>query len=120
MKEKIADKNTKNKVYYVQGDPDYGGIYIAAKTSKEAKIIAMGKWVAEYLDNPFVELRVKRCWNVKETEYEGELNISQINELGLTWWDCPNCHKEEFEILNGNEYQCKNCKHIEKIPYVNS
>ena len=120
MKEKIADKNTKNKVYYVQGDPDYGGIYIAAKTSKEAKIIAMGKWVAEYLDNPFVELRVKRCWNVKETEYEGELNISQINELGLTWWDCPNCYKEEFEILNGNEYQCKNCKHIEKIPYVNS
>ena len=112
------DKVKKNKVYCAEGDPDYGCIFIAAKTSKEAKAIAMGTWVADVLDNPFIELRITRCWSVKETEYEGELDISQINELGLTWWWCPECKKEEFIIISNYEYQCKNCKHIDDIPYV--
>lgn len=117
---KTTENNIKNKVYCAEGDPDYGCIFIAAKTSKEAKYIAMGSWVAEPLDNPYIELRVTRCWSIKETNYSGILNIFEINELGLTWWNCPECNKEEFEILNEDEYQCKNCKHIEEIPYVNS
>ena len=109
----------KNKVYCVEGDADYGCIYIAAKNGKEAKNIALGTWVADHLDNPFIELRVLRCWSVKETDYEGELDIFQINELGLTWWVCPECDKEEFEIISECEYQCKNCKGVFGIPYVN-
>ena len=108
----------KNKVYFAQGDEDYGGIYIAAKTGKVAKMIAMGTWVADHLENPFIQLRVTRCWSVKETEYDGELDIAQINELGLTWWSCPKCDNEEFTIISDYEYQCKNCKHIEAIPYI--
>ena len=107
----------KNKVYCVEGDPDYGCIYIAAKNGKEAKNIALGTWVADHLDNPFIELRVLRKWGV-ETDYEGELDIFQINELGLAWWACPECDKEDFEIINKCEYQCKNCKGIFGIPYI--
>ena len=118
-KELRMDEIKKNKVYFAQGDEDYGGIYIAAKTSKEAKSIALGKWVAETVYNPFIELRVTRCWSVKETEYEGELDISQINELGLAWWSCDNCDKEDFEIIDGETYRCKNCSEEFKIPYVN-
>ena len=112
------DKVKKNKVYCVEGDPDYGCIYIAAKNGKEAKNIALGTWVADHLDNPFIELRVLRKWGV-ETDYEGELDIFQINELGLTWWSCPECDKEEFEILDSNTYKCKNCGKEFEIPYVN-
>lgn len=108
----------KNKVYCAEGDSDYGCTYIAAKNGKAAKNIALGTFVADHLDNPFIELRVTRCWSVKETEYEGELNIFQINELGLAWWSCPECDKEDFGIINEYEYQCKNCKGIFGIPYV--
>ncbi len=107
-----------NKVYCVEGDPDYGCIYIADRNSKCARISALATWVAETVDNPFIELRVLRCWEVKGTDYEGELNILQINELGLSWWACEKCDKEEFEIIDAQNYKCKECGHIGKIPYV--
>ncbi len=108
----------KNKVYTAESDPDYGCIYIAAKNGKEAKNIALGTDVADHLDNPYIELRVLRKWGI-ETDYEGELDIYQINELGLSWWACSNCDKEDFNIISEYEYQCKNCKEIFGIPYVN-
>lgn len=107
-----------NKVYTATGDEDYGCIYIAAKNGKEAKNIALGTWIAETVDNPYIDIRILRKWGI-ETEYEGELDIFQINKLGLTWWACPNCDKEKFNILdNEEEYECKNCKQVFKIPYV--
>lgn len=109
---------TKNKVYCAEGDPDYGCIYIAAKNGKKAKKYALGTWVAEHLDNPYIQLRVTRKWNVKETDYEGELDIFQINELGLAWWACENCEAEDFEILSGETYKCKKCGKEFKIPYI--
>lgn len=108
----------KNKVYSVEGDPDYGCIYIAAKNGKEAKQKALGTWIAERLDNPYIELRVLRQWNAKETDYEGQLDIFQINELGLSWWACENCEGEDFEILSEEIYKCKKCGKAFKIPYV--
>lgn len=108
----------KNRVYFAEGDPDYGCVYIAAKTSKEAKNIALGTWVAETVYNPFIEMRVCRIWSVKETDYRGELTIEQINELGITWWDCSNCYGEDFEILDTHHYKCKKCGAENEIPYV--
>ena len=35
--------NKKNKVYFAQGDEDYGGAFIAAKTSKEARLFFVYK-----------------------------------------------------------------------------
>lgn len=106
-----------NKLYIAEGDPDYGCTYIAAKNGKEAKQIALGTEIAQTLYNPFIELRVLRKWGI-ETDYEGELNIEQINELGLAWWDCPNCNKEEFEILDKFHYKCKSCGKEFEIPYI--
>lgn len=108
----------KNKVYFAQGDEDYGGVYIAAKTSKEAKKIALSTWVAETVYNPFIEVRVTRCWSVKGTDYEGELDVKQINDVGLAWWCCEECEGEEFEIINGGTYKCKTCGKIFDIPYA--
>lgn len=112
----------KNKVYCAEGDPDYGCIYIAAPNGKIAKNLALCTWVAETVDNPFINVRVTRCWSVKETDYEGELDIFKINELGLAWWSCEsnNCLKEDFEILgDGRKYKCKECGMICDIPYIN-
>ncbi len=109
----------KNKVYCAEGDPDYGCIYIAAPNGKIAKNLALCTWVAETVDNPFINVRVTRCWSVKETDYDGELDIVQINDVGLSWWDCENCNKEDFEIVDHCHYRCKNCNNIGEIPYIN-
>lgn len=112
-------KIKKNKVYTAEGDPDYGCVYIAAPNGKEARKYAMGTWVAEHLDNPYIEMRVLRCWSVKETDYEtGELSIFQINELGLTWWSCDMCDNENFEILDTHTYKCNMCGNEGEIPYI--
>lgn len=107
-----------NRVYFAQGDEDYGGIYIAAKNGKEAKLVALSTWVAETVYNPFIELRIRRCWSVKGTNYEGELDIYQINELGLSWWSCTNCDNDEFETIDNKHYKCKKCNYEGEIPYV--
>ena len=113
-----TDEQKKNKVYCAEGDPDYGCQYIAARTAKDAKQIALGCDVAEHVENPFIDLRVTRCWSVKETDFEGELDIDQINQLGLSWWDCPECQNEDFDIINGYQYKCKNCGYEGEIPYI--
>lgn len=110
-------KSKKNKVYFVQGDEDIGGAYIAAKTSKDAKNIALGIWVAETVENPFIDLKIRRCWSVKETDYDGLLDIYKINDLKLTWWECSNCCKDNFEIINEITYKCKDCNNEDEIPY---
>lgn len=109
--------NNKNRVYTATADEDYGCIYIAAKSVKEAKQIALTTWIAETMEN-YIDLKVKWQKGI-ETDYEGELNIKQINELGLTWWACPECDQEEFEIIDDENYKCKKCGNINKIPWAN-
>lgn len=118
-------KNTKLHIYCAEGDPDYGCQYVAALTSKEAKQLAMGCDITGHLDNPYIELRVTLCRSVKQEKIDkyikgkGLLNIFDINNVGLTWWDCPECENEEFEILDdGYHYRCKNCNKEFEIPYV--
>lgn len=66
----------------------------------------------EYLD-----LKIHWCKGIK-TKYEGELDIVQINELGLTWWSCSKCDSEKFEIIDTFTYKCKKCGNTENIPYI--
>lgn len=115
---KADEIKKKNRVYTATGDEYYGCTYIAAKSVKEAKKIALTTWIAEIMEN-YIDLSIRWIRGV-ETNYEGELNIKQINELGLTWWSCPKCDKEDFEILDDYTYKCKNCGNEFKIPYVNS
>lgn len=44
--------------------------------------------------------------------------MNKENELGLTWWECSNCQKEEFEILDTFTYKCKKCGNTAEIPYL--
>lgn len=105
-----------NKVYFATVDDDYGGTYIAAKNIREAKKIALGCGIiADFIEN-YTDLKIHWERGTK-TNYEGELNIKQINELGLAWWICPNCESEDFEILNKEKYKCKKCGYIDEIPY---
>ena len=99
--------------------------YISALTSKEAKQIALYKTdLPEQLENPFIELRVTRCWNVDREKIEKYikekivLDIYEINNLGLSWWSCPECDNEDFNIIDDYTYKCNNCKNEFEIPYI--
>lgn len=86
------------------------------KTENVLKAFGQGTWVAETIDR-YIDLRVIRCWGVK-TKYEGQLNIQQINEIGLAWWCCEHCENEEFEIIDKYTYRCMKCGKTGKIPYL--
>lgn len=114
---KNQEKKKKNRIYCAEGDPDYGCVYIAAPTLKEAKKYALGTDVGQTIYN-YIDLRVWWCRGAEPVDYEGELDIGQINDAGLAWWDCPNCGEEEFEILDGGHYVCKSCNQEFEIPYI--
>ena len=103
-----------NKVYFAYINDGGGGSYIAAKNIKEAKRLALYSAIADFLEN-YIDLKIrwKRC---VKTNYYGELNVNQINELGLAWWVCPNCESESFEIIDENNFMCKNCGYAGEIP----
>lgn len=104
-----------NKIYFANVY-DLGGAYIAAPNIKEAKKIAYScDVICNEIEN-YIDLRIHWVKN-KITDYEGELNIKQINELGLTWWGCPNCDEEDFEIIDEFNYRCKKCNQEYEIPY---
>lgn len=106
-----------NKVYFATANYDYGGVYIAAKNIKEAKKIALCcKGITDFLEK-YIDLEIQWEKGIK-TNFYGELNVKQINELGLAWWICPNCDSESFEILDKDTYKCKKCGYVDEIPYV--
>lgn len=107
----------KNRVYFAEGDPDDGGTYIAAPNIREAKRIATRTNVMNSVYR-YIDLRVYWKRGI-ETDYEGELNIFQINELGLTWWCCNKCDNDTFELLDEYTYKCKKCGYEDEIPYIN-
>ena len=104
-----------NKVYFAHINDDEEGVYVAAKNIKEAKKIALDCPAINGLLENYINLNIYWKKGIK-TNYEGELNTKQINELGLSWWDCPNCDGESFEILDDYTFKCKNCGYIGEIP----
>lgn len=113
-------KNTKLNIYSAEGDPDYGCVYIAAYTSRQAREIAQNTFVAETVNNPYINVRVLlHKYNhtdlVKEPR---ELTIKEINDAGLIWWCCPECEDDDFEIIDTYNYKCKKCGHEDEIPYI--
>ncbi len=108
----------KNRVYFAISDEDMGGTYIAAPNIKIAKSIARSCDIILNHMEDFLDLDIHWCRGI-ETDYEGELDVFQINELGLSWWVCPNCDEEEFEILSEEICKCKKCGEEFEIPYIN-
>lgn len=117
----MRKKNDKLNIYCAEGDPDYGCVYIAALTSKEARNIAQGTFVAETVCNPYINVRVTLCkYNHSDLiKRPGELCITEINDAGLSWWCCPKCDDDDFTIIDGWHYKCNKCGHEDEIPYVN-
>lgn len=103
-----------NKVYFAYINDGDGGSYIAAKNIKEAKKLALYSAIADFLES-YIDLNIYWVKGVK-TNYEGELNVKQLNELGLQWWECPNCNEMSFEIIDDYTFKCKNCGYIGEIP----
>jgi len=117
-----------NKVYFFnEKSGDYGGVYVAAKTWKEARNTAVSdELISDHVDNPITEVEGYLCRKNKKpitTELEGILDIKKINEVGCAWWSCDNdeCGGEgNFEILDDElNYKCRECGGVYTIPYVN-
>lgn len=54
------------------------------------------------------------------TEYEGVLDVEQIYEVGIIWFQCDNCGDDDFKFIdNGENYKCKACGHADRVPYAN-
>lgn len=105
-----------NKVYFAHVYGESCGAYIAASNIKEAKKIAYScDLINSFIDN-YIDLRVEWKKGIK-TELKGELDIFEINKLGLTWWSCPECDSEDFTIIHDEKYRCNKCDKEFEIPY---
>ena len=78
-----------NKVYYGEVDSDYGGVFVAAKNSKEARRIAWREEPISYYacyKNAFINFTVERQEkNGKPitTELSGAITVEQAQALGI-------------------------------------
>ena len=79
------------------------------------------KWINELIiideivDN--YNRKAKYLKDIDLGKFAHELDIDEINDAGLTWWCCPECNGDDFEILDLYTYKCKDCNHEDKIPY---
>lgn len=78
-----------NKVYYFQDPSRDGGLFIAAKTWKEARNISLtGDYdMLANISFPEIEGRLLRDSNGKpyETELHGQLELYQLDELKIPY-----------------------------------
>jgi hypothetical protein len=115
-----------NKVYFFYNE-EGAGKYVAHKSFKEAKEIALLSPVFDMLENPFVDIRgnlVKRYDYRDKKEYivktntEGMLSTQEIVDLGIAWWQCSECGTDDLEIVDsGENYNCLSCGHSDEVPY---
>lgn len=122
-----------NKVYFFQEKSgDYGGVYVAASSWKAARNIAItDELICDHVDNPITDVAGHICREayfgkgkgkrkLYLTEFEGILSIQQICDLGLAWWECEECGRSNFEILNDEQnFKCRDCGLEDNVPYVN-
>jgi predicted RNA-binding Zn-ribbon protein involved in translation (DUF1610 family) len=114
-----------NKVYQFSLIEEYdtGWIYIAAKTWKEAAKYARQ---SDYLSNTaenFIDYRGHLVKPIVKTEYTDELEIDQIIELNLHWFECPECGSRNVSLVKesiDDKYKCNECGEIETIPYYDN
>jgi len=125
-----------NKVYFFTAkDGNGGGYFVAEENFKEAKNKALLTDVCAMCDNPFVDIRghlVKEHYFDGKfhekgrkiiTKYEGILNVKELCELDLLWWDCPECGGHNFLFKdkkgdNYNKYLCNDCGFRSEVPYI--
>jgi hypothetical protein len=113
-----------NKVYFFSSDDDFGGVYVAEENFKQAKAIAIThEIISDHCENPFVDARGHQCkTNGKQpilSMKKGILDIQEIINCGVAWWDCDECGSSHMTVLEGEEkYVCEDCAFEGEIPYV--
>ena len=117
-----------NKIYFFKVKELCGGVYVAARSWKEARKIARkNEMVSEYIEE-FIDIegRLERFYGKPVfIDYEGVLSIEQIIDIGIAWWECSECDSRDIQLVKGNdknvpedEYKCNECGHIGYVPYV--
>lgn len=106
-----------NKVYFFTSRYHDGGFYIAAKTWKEARRHATCHELADDVES-FIDYKGHVLQKGKlTTEHHGVLNLNQMQEIGLLWFECSECGSDQLKFPNDEKYVCK-CGHEDEVPYV--
>lgn len=116
---------TLNKVYLFHPKDMHIGYVIAAKNFKEARKTALITDLQELCDTPFIDITgyiLKKDGKPIRTKYEGKLNVKKRGELGILWFECPECEAEDFEFSNiikdvYMSLKCKKCGCEGDAPY---
>lgn len=108
-----------NKLYYFHGPDDEGGVFIGAKTWREARNMAIGH--DSISECEFIAIQGRLCKDDGKpvyTEVTGEHEAHELLAAGYTnfWWsgDCEKCGRWE-ERLNPDSGKliCSDCEEEE-------
>lgn len=116
-----------NKIYCFTASEDHGWVYVAAKTWKEARNLALwDEAIADHMES-LIDVHGHIIKN-HTTEASGILSVQEICDAGLAWWNCDGsipdhpeewCGSEDFEIYDNNQaWKCRECGHTGSIPYI--
>jgi hypothetical protein len=120
-----------NKIYYAVVDEDYGGVYISAKSIKEAKALSLSEDIISENMESYIDLKCHavrdRNKKIHTTELPSKiLSIQEIIKEKCHWWYCKNeeCEQDEYFVYSDTgewgRYKCPKCGMMYDIPYVNS
>ena len=110
-----------NKLYFFTGNDEDAGVFLGAKTWREARNMAIGHPCAD--DCEFIEIRGSLCRESGKpcyTEVNGEMECHEILATGYTsfWWSgyCEKCG-EDHERLSpvDGKLICSECENPEEV-----
>lgn len=82
MERKTGKAIRRNRVYFVQFDADYGGIFICAKNLKQAKSIAWEHDIADGYDWIHMEIKWIKTASSKGLKL-GVINMNEVKNRGF-------------------------------------
>jgi len=115
-----------NKLYYFSGNDEDSGVFVGAKTWREARNFAITHECMDFSE--FIEIRGSLCkqeGKIVYTELAGEHGADDLLATGYTgfWWmgDCAKCGKwhERLNPVNG-QLICGQCEDPEEEGVINN
>ena len=111
------------ELYVYDVESDDGCYYPVGGKNRTKALISFMHHIGEK-ESEFIHYRARlaRDYDGKKipASQEGVLGMEELMSKGYRiWWDCPECGKENcFEYVKIDRYKCKECGHIEDIPFV--
>ena len=108
-----------NKLYYFHGHDDESGVFLGAKTWRDARNMAIGHECTD--DSDFIDITGHMCReNGKPcyTEVSGSLEVHEILATGYTcfWWsgDCEICGVDHDRLTPvDGKLICSDCEDVQ-------